>query len=569
MLRGVAAFRWGTWVWMAIVLALHHDALTRPVLASLLVGVAFAWTAAATLLMQSNPGALERAPAILGELAIGAALGIGGGIVYTHTTDPNTAFSSVRTLGFAWPIAGIVTAGIVFGAGRGALAGLLVALPRVFSPVVNGITFGQYRGGAWFSILSTLLLYILAGGIAGYMAALLRQANDEVAAARAREQVARTLHDGVLQTLAVIERRSDDPQLARLAREQERELREFLFSGNGTGATGADLGARLRAAAGRFETAFSGRVDVVIAPDLPRLDAMRVEALAAAVGEALTNAGKHGAARRVTVFAEPSDDGDGVTCSVHDDGRGFDPASQRRRRAQPVDPRAHDRHRWTGRHRKQSGRGNGGTPVAAVRVVLADDHSIWRSGVRADLGDAFQVVGEAGDAENAILVIRREKPDLVVCDLNMPNGGGLKVAKECSEQTCIVMLTVSEQERDLLDAVAAGAQGYLLKSTPGPELRAALLRASRGEPVFSPHLASLVLGEFRRMSKTATGANPLSDREREVLQHVARGYRYKDIGERLFISPKTVENHVRNILQKLHLNRKQELIRYAVEHGIE
>jgi DNA-binding NarL/FixJ family response regulator len=201
--------------------------------------------------------------------------------------------------------------------------------------------------------------------------------------------------------------------------------------------------------------------------------------------------------------------------------------------------------------------------------VLADDHSIWRSGVRADLGELFHVVGEAGDADEAIALIKREKPDLVVCDLNMPNGGGLKVVKECSEQTRIVMLTVSEQERDLLDAVSAGAQGYLVKSTPGDELRAALLRAAQGEPVFSANLASLVLGEFRRMSKDATGSNPLSDREREVLQYVARGYSYKDIGERLFISPKTVENHVRNILSKLHLNRKQELIRYAVEHGIE
>jgi DNA-binding NarL/FixJ family response regulator len=207
--------------------------------------------------------------------------------------------------------------------------------------------------------------------------------------------------------------------------------------------------------------------------------------------------------------------------------------------------------------------------VAAVRVVLADDHSIWRSGVKTDLGEGFHVVGEAGDADEAIALIKREKPELVVCDLNMPNGGGLKVAKECGEQTRIVMLTVSEQERDLLDAVAAGAQGYLVKSTPGPELRDALLRAAKGEPVFSPHLASLVLGEFRRMAKDATGSNPLSDREREVLQFVARGYSYKDIGERLFISPKTVENHVRNILAKLHLSRKQELVRYAVEHGIE
>jgi signal transduction histidine kinase len=193
----------------------------------------------------------------------------------------------------------------------------------VFSPNANGHTIGPYRGGAWFSILSTLLLYTLAGGVAGYMAELLRRAQDEVAASRARERIARTLHDGVLQTLAVIERRSDDPQLARLAREQERELREFLFSGNGRHA-GDDLGAQLRAAAGRYETAFPGRVDVVVAPDLPRLDAARVEALADAVGEALTNAGKHGAAGRVTVFAEPSDDGGGVVCSVHDDGRGFD-----------------------------------------------------------------------------------------------------------------------------------------------------------------------------------------------------------------------------------------------------
>jgi signal transduction histidine kinase len=314
---------------MAIVLALHRDALARPLLAWSLVGIALAWTVAATLLMQSNPQALQRAPAVLGELAIGAALGIGGGIVYAHTRNPNIAFASVRTLGFAWPIAGIITAGVVFGAAPGALAGLVVALPRVFSPVVNGLTFGQYRGGAWFSILSTLLLYTLAGGVAGYVEDLLRRAQDEVAAARARERVARTLHDGVLQTLAVIERRSDDPQLAQLAREQERELREFLFSGNGRHSGDADLGAQLRAAAGRFETAFPGRVDVVVAPDLPHLDTGRVEALAAAVGEALTNAGKHGAAGRVTVFAEPSDDGDGVVCSVHDDGRGFDLAELR------------------------------------------------------------------------------------------------------------------------------------------------------------------------------------------------------------------------------------------------
>jgi DNA-binding NarL/FixJ family response regulator len=207
--------------------------------------------------------------------------------------------------------------------------------------------------------------------------------------------------------------------------------------------------------------------------------------------------------------------------------------------------------------------------LSAVRVVLCDDHPIWRSGVRADLGETFHVVGEAGDADEAIETIRATKPDLVVCDLNMPGGGGLKVARACGGDTRIVMLTVSEQERDLLDAVAAGANGYLVKTTPSEELRHSLWRAAQGEPVFSPALASLVLGEFRRMSKAAGPIQPLSEREREVLQYVARGHTYREIGEQLYIAEKTVENHVRNILGKLHLNRKQELIRYALEHGIE
>lgn len=205
----------------------------------------------------------------------------------------------------------------------------------------------------------------------------------------------------------------------------------------------------------------------------------------------------------------------------------------------------------------------------AVRVVVADDHQIWRSGLRADLGESFHVVGEAADADEAIEVIRRERPDLVVCDLNMPGGGGIKVARTCGEETRIVMLTVSEAERDLLDAVAAGAVGYLVKSTPSDELRTALWKAAQGEPVFSPSLAALVLGEFRRLSKGSGGGQALSEREREVLQHVAKGHTYRQIGEDLFIAEKTVENHVRNILGKLHLNRKQELIRYALEHGIE
>lgn len=207
--------------------------------------------------------------------------------------------------------------------------------------------------------------------------------------------------------------------------------------------------------------------------------------------------------------------------------------------------------------------------LGPVRVVIADDHPIWRRGVTADLGENFQVVGQAGDATEAIQVIDDTKPDLVLCDLNMPNGGGIKVASECGERTRVVMLTVSQAERDLLDAVSAGACGYLLKSTEPDELRVQLWKAAQGEPVFSPSLAALVLTEFRRMSAAEAPGESLSPREREVLQHVARGHTYKEIGEELFIAEKTVENHVRNILAKLHLNRKNELMRYAIEHGIE
>ena len=206
--------------------------------------------------------------------------------------------------------------------------------------------------------------------------------------------------------------------------------------------------------------------------------------------------------------------------------------------------------------------------VTPIRVVLADDHAVVRAGVRAELGDEFDVVGEADDAEGAIDVITARRPDLVVCDLHMPRGGGLAVVTACATICPIVILTVSEAERDLLDAVAAGAAGYLVKTMPIDEVRSSLVAAAAGEPVFSPSLAALVLGEFRRMAK-AVDANPLSERERQVLQLVARGHRYAEIGAELSISAKTAENHVRNILGKLHLSRRNDLVRYAMDHGLD
>lgn len=206
--------------------------------------------------------------------------------------------------------------------------------------------------------------------------------------------------------------------------------------------------------------------------------------------------------------------------------------------------------------------------LSPIRTVLADDHELMRSGLRGELGPGFEVVGEADDAEGAIDVIRARRPDLVVSDLHMPRGGGLAVVEACATICPIVILTVSEAEADLLDAVAAGAAGYLVKASPISEIRGSLVAAAAGEPVFSPSLAALVLGEFRRLARAAD-TNPLTDRERQVLQLVARGHTYKEIGVELDISPKTAENHVRNILGKLHLSRRADLVRYAVEHGLD
>ncbi|MEL6893162.1 MAG: response regulator transcription factor [Actinomycetota bacterium] len=205
---------------------------------------------------------------------------------------------------------------------------------------------------------------------------------------------------------------------------------------------------------------------------------------------------------------------------------------------------------------------------APIRTVLADDHELVRGGLRQALDGRFEVVGEADDAEGAIDVIEARRPDLVVTDLHMPQGGGIAVIRSCATICPLVILTVSEAERDLLDAVAAGAAGYLLKTTPTDELVASLLAAAAGEPVFSPSLAALVLGEFRRLAKAAD-ADPLTERERQVLQLVARGHTYRELGAELGIAAKTAENHVRNILGKLHLSRRSDLVRYAVEHGLD
>jgi signal transduction histidine kinase len=334
VLRGLAAFRWLAWVWMATVLVLARGNLVAPVGAVVLVGVALGVTVWLTSLLRRAPERLVSARVVGVEVGVALALQLADGFVYRA----GHVFTPEQPLGVAWPLASVMAAGVAFGPFVGAGTGLLLGAGRATSSTLNVTPDADPMWGVLLpeqllSLITTSVLFALAGGIAGYAIRLIVDAESRAAAAersvaslRAREDVARRLHDGVLQTLAVVERRSDDPQLARLAREQERDLRSFLFGGPSPGVIGAGaLGDALRAAADRYETAFTGRSEVLVPDDLPELDAEVVEAIAGAVGEALTNAGKHGAADRVVVYVEPTEEG--VFVSVRDDGTGFDPAA--------------------------------------------------------------------------------------------------------------------------------------------------------------------------------------------------------------------------------------------------
>lgn len=211
-----------------------------------------------------------------------------------------------------------------------------------------------------------------------------------------------------------------------------------------------------------------------------------------------------------------------------------------------------------------------------VRVLVVDDHPVWRDGVRTDLDASGRavVVAEARDGGEAIEQARETMPDVVLMDLNLPTVRGVDAIRRIVEESPhvkVLVLSASGEEADVLEAVKVGASGYLLKSATAGELAEAVARVRAGEPVFSASLAGLVLGEFRRMSSAMAGsAEPgLTPRETEVLKLVAKGYTYREIADKLVISVKTVQNHVQNILTKLQLSRRYELMRYAIRRGLD
>ena len=212
-----------------------------------------------------------------------------------------------------------------------------------------------------------------------------------------------------------------------------------------------------------------------------------------------------------------------------------------------------------------------------ISVVIVDDHPVWRDGVRADLEGSghVEVVGEADDGGPGVEIALEVMPDVVLMDLQLPTVPGVEATRRIVEgapHVKVLILSASAEEADVLEAVKAGAAGYLLKSSTSEQLLDAVTRVKRGEPVFTPSLAGLVLDEFRRVTTAGsdTSKEPgLTPRENEVLKLVAKGYAYKEIADKLFISTKTVQNHVQNILTKLQLRKRYELMRYAIQKGLD
>ena len=215
------------------------------------------------------------------------------------------------------------------------------------------------------------------------------------------------------------------------------------------------------------------------------------------------------------------------------------------------------------------------------RVFLVDDHAMVRAGVRAELGPDVDVVGEAADVSTAVTGIRDTAPDVVLLDVHLPGGGGRAVLESLRAElpgTRWLALSVSDAAEDVIAVIRAGARGYVTKTISGPDLRDAVGRVAEGDVVFSPRLAGFVLDAFAATGPTPStpatdpatdpGLDLLSAREREVMQLLARGYTYREIGGRLFISVKTVESHASNVLRKLQLSNRNELTRWAATNRL-
>lgn len=208
-----------------------------------------------------------------------------------------------------------------------------------------------------------------------------------------------------------------------------------------------------------------------------------------------------------------------------------------------------------------------------ISVFVVDDHDLFRSGVKAEIGNSVDIVGDADEVDAAVELIIERMPDVVLVDVHMPGGGGKAIVERVlkqSEEVAFLALSVSDSPEDVVALIRAGARGYVTKTISAGDLVQAIERVAAGDAVFSPKLAGFVLDAFSNV--TAADVDPeldsLTDREQEVLRHIARGYTYREVGEKLFISVKTVESHVSSVLRKLQLSNRNELTRWAADRKL-
>jgi DNA-binding NarL/FixJ family response regulator len=209
-----------------------------------------------------------------------------------------------------------------------------------------------------------------------------------------------------------------------------------------------------------------------------------------------------------------------------------------------------------------------------TRVAIVDDHGLFRAGVRSELEGHVELVGEAASVDEAVALVTRARPDVVLLDVHMPGGGGVAVIRGAAEQapgTLFLALSASDAAEDVIATIRAGARGYVTKNIATDELLDAIARVQAGDAVFSPRLAGFVLDAFAGPAPAPEDPelDQLTAREREVLRHIARGYLYKEVALRLGISAKTVEAHVSAVLRKLQLSNRHELSRWAAERRLD
>ncbi len=324
ILRALVAARWLAWTWMAgILLFADADTTVRhPVIGWVAVGMALAVTIVGTALVRRSPAHLLRAPFVLADLGLALGLSVVDGYVF----EPGHVFETTQSIATQWPLIAMAGVGVAYGPIVAGLAGLLVGPAEWAGAELN--MYDDWRTPEIVSIFATSLFFGACGVVFGWLARRLEQVEGEIADHRARDEVGRVMHDTVLQTLALVERRTtaSDPELAAAARQADQDVRSFLFGSRARAV--ADLETRVRAEIERVRTGHETPVTVSVLDDGCRLPERHQELVARAIGEAVANALEHAVANRVVVYVETDDDGH-VFASVDDDGMGFDPATPR------------------------------------------------------------------------------------------------------------------------------------------------------------------------------------------------------------------------------------------------